>query len=89
MRIVRYQSGNSSLIRERIIRLQAELRRARIELRLAEAEERDRERLFPQECRRQAGAESARRQDARKKAQAGHLGDCETGDNDHENNTTT
>ena len=56
MRIVRYQSGNSSLIRERIIRLQAELRRARMELRLAEAEERDREKLFPQE--RQTGAEA-------------------------------
>ena len=38
-------STNPDIIRERILRLQSELRRMRAELRLVEAERRDRERL--------------------------------------------
>jgi len=42
---MRYKPCNPDLIRERIIRIKAELRRLQMELRLAEAERRDRKRL--------------------------------------------
>ncbi len=41
---------NPDIIRERIIRVQAELRRLKVALRLAEAEARDRAKYFPKEA---------------------------------------
>ncbi len=49
--MVHRPSINPDLIRERIIRMQAELRRLKIELRLAEAEARDRAKYFPDEVK--------------------------------------
>ena len=77
------------LIRERIVRLKTELRRMRIELRLAEAEERDRERLFPHECQTGAeveGAERIRKQ--QRKSPGANLGENETRHNHAEHTTT-
>ena len=43
--MVHRASINPEVIQERIVRMQAELRRLRMELRLAEAERRDRQRM--------------------------------------------
>ncbi len=44
---------NPDIIRDRIIRTQAELRRLKLELRLAEAEARDRAKYFPEKTKKQ------------------------------------
>ena len=43
------RSINPDVIKERIIRLKAELRRLQVDLRLAEAERNDRDKFFPRE----------------------------------------
>ncbi len=48
--MVHRASINPDVIRLRIIRTQAELRRLKVELRLAEAEARDRAKYFPEEA---------------------------------------
>ncbi|MBZ5500489.1 MAG: hypothetical protein LAP85_29195 [Acidobacteriia bacterium] len=55
---MKFRSCNPDVVKERIIRLKSELRVLQVELRLAEAEARDREKYFPRE--RKEGQADAR-----------------------------